>query len=632
VTSEPLSLASRLDTRGGDAPPSHVGTRLRVTDLRIELESGGAPIVDDVSFAIGAGEVMGLVGESGSGKSTVALGLLAYARKGCRIAGGRVELDDTDLLSISPGELREARGARIAYVPQDPASALNPAHRVGAQVAEALKVHHGEGMDIDERVALALEEARLPIDRRDRFPHQLSGGQQQRVAIAMAFASRPAVIVLDEPTTGLDVSTQRHILETVKSLCVTHGAAGVHVSHDLATVATLASDVAVMYAGRIVELGPVDDVFFRPVHPYTRGLLSAIPSPDRAEVLVGMRGQPPQPAGRPAGCAFVPRCAFAESACEIAPPKATTVGRCLVRCRRAHELDGAASLAGRAAPQPQRGSEVLLSVRDVSAQYRGTKILHDVSFDVPRNSCVGIVGESGSGKTTLARCIVGLHARWTGAVTFDGTRLATTAAQRPTELLRRVQFVFQNPYTSLNPRKTVGHILAEAVDRLCDIPRQERQQRVRSVLADVSLSSDLTDRYPGALSGGERQRVAIARALVAGPDLLVCDEVTSSLDVSVQATIVEVLRGLQLERGLSMVFITHNLALVRSIAQHCIVLAAGMIVEAGPVTEVLDRPSNPYTAALMADIPQVPSAGGPGLPGLASKPGWTRPERSNRDG
>jgi peptide/nickel transport system ATP-binding protein len=582
--------------------------RLEVRDLEVRIDGRAADVVSEVSFSVRSGEVLGLVGESGSGKTTVALALLGHARRGLSITGGEVCLEGADLLQLRPAELRAARGRKVAYVPQDPAAALNPTLRVGVQLREALTVHHGVAGDTGARVAEVLAEARLDTgpELLRRYPHQLSGGQQQRVALAMAFACRPSLIVLDEPTTGLDVTTQRHILDTVRSLCRSYGVAAVYVSHDLAVVGGLVSDVAVMYAGRIIELGATPEVFGRPVHPYTRGLLAAVPSPNRAEVLAGIEGQPPRPGRRPQGCSFAPRCSYRIGACLPEPPPPVFTGGRLVRCIRAvgihtEERERMPVIPGAAATSPAS----LLSVRGLTAFYGPSQVLFGTDLAAAPETCLAVVGESGSGKTTLARCIVGLHKNWSGEMTFDGAPLAAGARKRPKTVLRRIQYIFQNPYTSLNPRKTVGQIVSSQLEEFTELPFAQRSARVLQVLREVSLGPDFATRFPDQLSGGERQRVALARALVVEPDLLVCDEVTSALDVSVQAVIVELLRRLQTERRLAMIFITHNLALVRSIAQTVLVLSEGHLVETGPVGDILDRPQHPYTARLMEDVPKL---------------------------
>jgi len=579
-----------------------------VTDLEVRLGASGADVVSEVSFAVRSGQVLGLVGESGSGKTTVALALLGHARRGLRITSGQVLLDGVDLLGLNPGDLRAARGAVVSYVPQDPSSALNPARKVGNQLREALLVHAGVIDNPADRVAEVMREVYLDATPEilGRYPHQLSGGQQQRIALAMAFACRPSLIVLDEPTTGLDVSTQRHVLDTVRSLCRSYGVAAVYVSHDLAVVSGLVSDVAVMYAGRIVEIGPTARLFREPVHPYTRGLIGAVPSPERAEVLTGIDGQQPRPGHRGAGCSFAARCGYVIADCTTEAPEPVLIDGRTVRCLRAWDIQATRPERQAVVAGPPSAAEApTLSVRGVSASYGSTPVLFDVGLDVPPRACVAVVGESGSGKTTLARCVAGLHSNWTGEIAFQGAPLDRGARQRSRDVLQRVQYIFQNPYTSLNPRKTVGQIIAQPLEQFVDLKFRERSARVVQVLEDVSLSRDFLSRYPDQLSGGERQRVAIARALVVQPDLLICDEVTSSLDVSVQAIIVELLRRIQRERQLAMIFITHNLALVRSIAHSAVVLCDGAVAESGPVEQILEHPADPYTIRLMEDVPRL---------------------------
>jgi peptide/nickel transport system ATP-binding protein len=593
---------------GNGAGEVPAGFRLDVRELEIRSGSCGPPVVSGVSFAVRPGEVLGLVGESGSGKTTVALALLGHTRRGLSVSGGEIRLDGVDLLRLGPGELRQVRGAKVSYVPQDPAAALNPALRIGYQLREALRVHARNAGDSQARVLEVMGEASLDAtqDMLRRYPHQLSGGQQQRVGLAMAFACRPSLIVLDEPTTGLDVSTQRHILDTMRGLCRAYGVAAVYVSHDLAVISELVAEVAVMYAGRIVESGPAAVLFRKPLHPYTRGLLASVPTPEGAKRLTGIPGYQPPPGRRGPGCAFAPRCDFAADRCRAREPEQVVLAGRAVRCWRVTEIMAHRTqrpLPAVTATAPP-GAPVL-SLRGVCASHGPVPVLSGIDLEVSARACVAIVGESGSGKTTLARCITGLHQNWTGDIAFAGAPLAHSARQRPRQVLKGIQYVFQNPYTSLNPRKTVGQILAEPLQRLLGLPRGERAERVVGVLNDVSLGGGFLSRYPDQLSGGERQRVAIARALVVEPDLLICDEVTSALDVSVQAVIVELLRTVQAQRHLAMIFITHNLALVRSVAQSAVVLRQGEVVEAGPVEQVLARPSSRYTAALLADVPRL---------------------------
>jgi peptide/nickel transport system ATP-binding protein len=613
----PGGAAGPFPPGGGNGQPGQF--RLDVRDLKITGGRRGPVVVSEISFAVRPGEVLGLVGESGSGKTTVALALLGHTRRGLSVSGGEIRLDGVDLLRLRPGELRQARGAKVSYVAQDPSAALNPALRVGYQLREALRVHPQSTGDPQDRVLEVMREASLdgaPGMLR-RYPHQLSGGQQQRVGLAMAFACRPSLIVLDEPTTGLDVSTQRHILETVRNLCRHYGVAAVYVSHDLAVVSELASDVAVMYAGRIVETGACTAVFPRPLHPYTSGLLASVPSAESAGILAGIPGQQPPPGRRGPGCSFAPRCDQATEQCRACEPEPVFVAGRTVRCLRVTAVSTGRSGLPPAAVAAAAPGPVVLSVRDLRASYGPTTALTGISLEIPAQTCVAVVGESGSGKTTLARCITGLHRDWAGEIAFRGGALPPGARQRPKPVLKQIQYVFQNPYTSLNPRKTVGQIVAEPLQRFGGLSRTEQAGRVAEVLRDVSLPRRLISRYPDQLSGGERQRVAIARALVVEPDLLVCDEVTSALDVSVQAVIVELLRSVQATRQLAMLFITHNLALVRSVAQLAVVLRQGEIIEAGPASQVLDHPASHYTARLLADAPRLasaPAGTGPAVP------------------
>jgi peptide/nickel transport system ATP-binding protein len=592
---------------GDEITRDHPGKRLDVRSLAVSLRYDGSDVVSDVNFSLDAGELLGLVGESGSGKTTVALALLGHARRGLRISSGEVLLDGADLLAMDPTDLRAIWGAKAAYVPQDPAAALNPALKIGTQLTEVLTAHPGSAQNSEARVAQVLEEVRLDAGSGilHRYPHQLSGGQQQRVAIAMAFACRPSLIVLDEPTTGLDVSTQRHVLETVRGLCDSYGVAGVYVSHDLAVVGGLVSQVAVMYAGRIVELGGTRRVFSQPVHPYTRGLLAAVPSPERAEVLMGIEGYPPRPGRRPPGCAFAPRCSYAVDHCYHSAPEVVIAAGRSVRCHRALEVQHVAPERVALPTLPTSEPKSLLSLRGVSAAYGRQTVLSSIDLDLAPQRCVAVVGESGSGKTTLARCIVGLHANWNGEMRFGGQALSPGAKTRAKETLRRIQYIFQNPYTSLNPRKTVGQSITQLLRHHFDLATGECAERSAEVLEQVSLGESFLGRYPDELSGGERQRVAIARAVVLQPDVLVCDEVTSALDVSVQATVVELLRRLQRDQRLAMIFITHNLALVRSVAQTAIVLSVGKVVERGSVDLILERPEHPYTRQLIDDVPKL---------------------------
>jgi peptide/nickel transport system ATP-binding protein len=584
---------------------------LEVDGLRIEVERTGADIVDEISFSIEAGEILGLVGESGSGKSTVGLALLGHTRRGAKIAGGAIRVEGREILGLDEAALRALRGGTVSYVPQDPASALNPALRIRTQLEETLAAHGFPGSR-SERMREMLEEVLLPHDDAflRRYPHQLSGGQQQRVGLAMAFACRPRVIVLDEPTTGLDVTTQAHVLSTVRQLCSAHGVAALYVSHDLAVVATLANRVAVMYAGRIAEIGPERVLFHSSAHPYTRRLIEAIPEISGRHALEGIAGTAPRPGTRPAGCFFAPRCSFAEARCSVEVPAVSRVAaNHEVRCHRWQEVLAAAARERRPAPaRPDPEADTLIHVRGLDAFHGHRQVLFGIDLAVMPRQCVALVGESGSGKTTLARCIAGLHRNFTGELGLRGTPLVPGARARDRETRRELQYIFQSPYNSLNPRKTIGQIVGQPLRLFFDLDHGQMQDRVASTLERVRLSASVVPRYPHELSGGERQRVAIARALAAEPTVLVCDEVTSALDVSVQAAIIDLIAELQREMKLGLLFVTHNLALIRTIADEVAVMSAGRIVELGKVDDVLDAPQEPYTKALLADTPTMESA------------------------
>ncbi|MEV6621357.1 ABC transporter ATP-binding protein [Amycolatopsis sp. NPDC051106] len=516
---------------------------LEVTGLAVRT-TAGVPVLDDVSFAVAPGEVLALVGESGSGKTTAGLAPLGHFRRGLAVSGGRITVcprgeDSVDVLALDTAARRKLRGSTVAYIPQDPALSLNPALRIGLQIAEVLETHGFPG-SVEDRVAEVLAEVGLPADPayRRRYPHQLSGGQQQRVGIAMAFACRPAVVVLDEPTTGLDVVTQALVLKTVRALTAEHGVAALYITHDLAVVAEIADRVAVMYHGSIVECGPAASVLRSPSHAYTRRLLDAVPDPDAV----------------------------------VAPPPA---------------------------------AEPVLATKGVTVSYGQHVVLRGVDLSVARGECLLLLGESGSGKTTLSQCIAGLTSSYSGTISLAGTGLAASTRQRSDEQRRRIQYVFQSPFSSLNPRKTVAQSIEVPLTRLTSMSRAERRERVAEVLDRVRLGRAPADRLPEQLSGGERQRAAIARALVTTPDVLVCDEVTSALDVSVQATIVELLGELRRELGMAMLFVTHNIALAGEVADRIAVLQGGAIVEEGSVRSVLDAPSHAYTRELLAATPRL---------------------------
>jgi peptide/nickel transport system ATP-binding protein len=587
------------------------GPAVLVEDLSLSLTSG-EPVVDGVSFTVGPGEILGLIGESGSGKTTTALALLGYTRSGIEISGGTIEVAGETILGRDSRAVRSLRGRVVSYVPQDPGGSLNPALRVGDAVLDVLRAHRTVPVP-RESVRTALERVELGADARfaHRYPHQLSGGQQQRVTIAMASACQPPVAVLDEPTTGLDVLTQDKILHELRRLRDQEGMAMVYVSHDLAVVAGMADRIVVMYAGRVVESGPASEVIEHPRHPYTRALVSAIPDFHRPRSLRGIPGVCVGVGEWPVGCAFADRCEHSQDRClEALPALEESSPGHLTRCVRWQELDlKGMSASGFSAPRAIETAPLLV-VSGLEAEYRHGRsrrtAVENVSFAIAPAECVALVGESGSGKTTVGRCIAGLHVPAAGSIVFDGAELAGAARSRPLEPRRRIQIVFQNPFESLNPRHRVGSSIERPLRVLRRLSRADAEREVGALLERVRLPRRLADRFPTELSGGERQRVAIARALAAKPDLLVCDEVTSALDVSVQAAVLELLQELQRELRLSMLFITHNLGVVACIADSVLVMDRGSLCETGSVAEVLTMPSNDYTRRLLSAAPSLP--------------------------
>ncbi|MER7007140.1 ABC transporter ATP-binding protein [Dactylosporangium sp. NPDC000555] len=546
-----------------------MSTPLVVEGLRV-ADHAGRVIVEDVSFSIAAGQSVGIVGESGSGKTTMALALLGWARNGVRLVAGSVQVSGVELVGRPEEAVRKARGRLVSYVPQAPAAALNPSMRVGRQVAETVV-----GLSPDERaerVRQTFELVELPSDAefQRRYPHELSGGQQQRVGLAMALVNRPRVLVLDEPTTGLDVITQEAVLAEVDRLRAELAIAVVSISHDLALVAKHTERVIVMHNGRMVEQGDSHTVLANPEHPYTRSLVAAV----------------------------VDHRAAAES----------------------RVADGTRPESGTAA----RERPPLLSVRDLHAGHgtrRGRVVAAEgITFELRAGECLAVVGQSGSGKTTIARSVVGLHQPDRGSILLDGAPLASRADRRSRDQLRRVQYVFQDPFASLNPRRTVLDSVVRPLGVFKGVRGAEAEDQARRLLDRVRLRPELADAFPGELSGGECQRVAIARALAAAPDLLVCDEITSALDVSVQSSVLDLVNELRRDLGLALLFISHDLGVVSTVAEHVLVLERGQCREFGPVHDVLGTPGHEYTRRLVAAAPSlsaalvraVPAAPGPG--------------------
>jgi peptide/nickel transport system ATP-binding protein len=588
---------------------------LEVRNLSVAYRQGGgwSRAVDDVSFSLRPGEVFGLVGESGCGKSTIALQLLGYRHLSMRVEQGDVRFKDESLTAMSRVELDQLRGDRIAFVPQNPTTALNPGIRIGRQVAETM-LAHGRAQSLETTAAIAeiLKLVGLPADSgfQHRYPHQLSGGQQQRVCIAMALACDPDLLVLDEPTTGLDVTTQAQIIALLSELRGRIGVAMLYVTHDLALLSQIADRIGVMYAGRMVEIAPTDEIFLRPRHPYTQGLIASIPvieeqSAARTQPLRGLlrrRELPP-------GCPFAPRCDHALERCaterqELQPLDDNRA----VACWRWREI---APIGADPNSSPVAGKisdrAAVLSVEHVSVVYgprsRGFRAVSEVSFDIKEGEVFALVGESGSGKSTLARAISGLTAPATGAIRLRGEQLAGAVRDRSDQQRRLIQYIFQNPDASLNPRARIGEAIARPLVHFFKMEGAKARATVVDALGDVRLDGSYRERFPDQLSGGERQRVALARALAAKPALLLCDEILSALDVSVQANILTLLQQLKSEHGIAMLFISHDLAVVRLLADHVCVLYGGEVMEVGPRDRVFAPPFHPYTHSLLHAVP-----------------------------
>ena len=589
---------------------------LEIRHLSVAYRQGGgwSRAVDDVSFQLRPGEVFGLVGESGCGKSTVSLQLLGYRHPTLRVEAGQVLFKGADLATMSRPELDRLRGDRIAFVPQNPTTALNPGIRIGRQLAETM-LAHGRAAGVDAAAAIIadlLKLVGLPADPgfQRRYPHQLSGGQQQRVCIAMALACDPDLLVLDEPTTGLDVTTQEQIVTLLCELRARIGVAMLYVTHDLALLSQIADRIGVMYAGRMVEIAPTAEIFLQPRHPYTQGLIASIPriaddDAPRSRPLRGLLRRQELPPG----CPFAPRCDHALDRCATERQELQAVDdRREVACWRWREIaPQPADPLGDAAVAPDRAHVPVLAVEHVSVVYgakaRGFRAVNDVSFCIAEGEVFALVGESGSGKSTLARAISGLAAPETGAITLRGESLAGAVRDRTPEQRRLIQYIFQNPDASLNPRARIGEAVARPLVHFFQMAGAKARGSVTAALADVRLDESYAARFPDQLSGGERQRVAIARALAAKPALLLCDEILSALDVSVQANILALLRELKSEHGIAMLFISHDLAVVRQLADHVCVLYGGEVMETGPRDRVFSAPFHPYTHSLLHAVP-----------------------------
>lgn len=630
------------DGPGGDLsrPPASVNATmplLSVRDLHVRFVRDGRSIraVDGVTLELHAGQALAIVGESGSGKTVTALSIMGLTppAPGC-MTSGSIQFDGEELIGATDARLRRLRGRRIAMVFQDPSTALNPLLPIGRQIVDALRAHGDVSRTDARREALeALELVQMPSasTRLDQYVHELSGGMRQRAAIALAVALRPDVLIADEPTTALDVAVQAHIMGLLSGLQRDLGMAVVLVTHDLGVVARYAESLAVMYAGRVVESGPTREVLGSPHAPYTAGLLNATPTAGRPRTrLVAIPGRPPDLSEPIRGCAFAPRCPLAMDRCQTDPPPllnrgGTRAAACHVPAEEVRTRLGVVGAPGNADLSKEspggdaRDTTVLARFDAVELHYpvrsgllrRITGHVHavdGVTLAVHEGETLAVVGESGSGKTSLARTLMRLATPTAGRVTYLGIDVTRPTRTQRATLRREIQVVFQNPFGSLDPRMSVERILAEplrAHGRSVD-----RGQAV-SLLDSVGLSASALERYPREFSGGQLQRIAIARALVLDPRLLVCDEAVSALDVSIQAQVLNLLRDLQVERGLTYLFISHDLSVVRTVADRVAVMYLGNVVEEGDADAVLGTPRHPYTRALLSMAPADPKGPGP---------------------
>ncbi|SRR5579884_8931 len=599
---------------------------LSVRDLHVAYQTRGrwVEVLRGVDLEIGVGETVGVVGESGSGKSTLAFAVMGYLAQNGRITGGQILFQGEDLTRKGEAELRAIRGAQIAMVYQDPHTSLNPSLRIGEQIAEIFQAHRrlsrsaawAHAVEMLDRVHLP-----APAKLARRYPHEISGGQRQRVLIAMALACNPSLLIMDEPTTALDVTTEARILDIVNELKREFGSAVLYITHNLGVVARIADRVAVMYAGEVVEEASVRTIFGNSRHPYTVGLRASLPRLDigkRDGRLQEIPGHIPPPEALPPGCLFEPRCAYAREACrQERPPLLRADPGHRVRCLFWPEVDPCPSVLGNAsAAVPQVGDSELLRVDGLVKRYgaagglpflgRSSDAVHavdGVSLHLRPGETLAIVGESGSGKTSLARTIVGLQAPSAGRLEFERRPMAPTVERRPDSLRRVLQMVFQNPDSSLNPRHSVLQIVGRPLQRFTRIRSSQVRQAVAELLQAVNLNKSYLDRYPEQLSGGEKQRVAILRAFAGDPRVVLCDEPVSALDVSVQAAVLNLLLDLQLRHGTAYLLISHDLGVVRYLADRIAVMYAGQIVELGSSAQVFNPPYHPYTEALLSAIP-----------------------------
>ncbi len=617
-------------------PAERVGEALLdVRDLRVAVGPERQPrlVVRDVSLLIRPAEIFGLLGESGSGKSMTVQAINSLLPPGARVAGGSVKFNGEELIGASSKRLSQIRGDRIGMVFQDSLTSLNPIMRIGPQVAEPLLLHHKATRRQAELLAIErLRDMGLPDTQTAmrRYAHEFSGGMRQRASIATALISTPQLLIADEPTTALDVTVQAQILEICRRLNQELGVAILLISHDLGVLSEICTTIGVMYAGRIVETGRAQSLLQKPNHPYTRALVESMPQAgSREKRLKAIGGEPPSPEALPDGCKFHPRCAFVVAKCVREEPALAPVGHTQTACwvAQAGELPAFVPTrtvretwqAQQPAPAPVR--EALLAATGLRRYFaapsetlfgprRYVRAVDGVSLELARGDTLGIVGELGCGKSTLARCLLRLTDLDAGNITFMGRDITSLAGDELRRIRRHMQPIFQDPYASLNPRRRIAEIVAEPLE-VNGIAASEIAARVPEALELVGLARSVGERFPHQLSGGQRQRVGIARAIVLRPALIVADEPVSSLDLSIQAQIINLMRELQERFNLALVFISHDLRLVRQLCSRIAVMFLGKIVESGPTEEVCARPRHPYTQALLASVPELWSARDP---------------------
>ena len=596
---------------------------LRVAGLVTEIghDADTLRVVDGVSFHVAAGETYALLGESGCGKSMTALSLMRLLPDGGCIVAGAVQLDGQDVLALPERDMRRVRGGGMAMIFQEPMLALNPVVKVGHQIVEALVLHQGlSGQAAREAARGLLDSVGVPdaLRRLDSYPFELSGGLRQRAMIAMALAGQPKILIADEPTTALDVTIQAQVLDVLRSLRSEKRMGMLLITHDLGVVAENADRVGVMYAGELLEEGTRDAFFAAPQHPYSRMLFEALPRPGDGGRLTTIPGQVPKLDGRMRGCRFAPRCPFAIARCRDESPDWQAIDDQRVRCHLAGALPLRSARAVAPPTHSAQAAQTLLQVDGLKVHFpirRGfiqrtvghVRAVDDVTLAIQPGRTLALVGESGCGKTTVGKALLRLIEPTAGSIVLAGE---TVAARNAATLRRQAQMVFQDPFSSLNPRMRVADILLEGMDALGVGAANQRRDAVALLLRQVGLPDDAGGRYPHAFSGGQRQRIAIARALAVSPRLVICDEPTSALDVSVQAQILNLLKDLQDSLGLAYLFITHNLAVVDYLAHEVAVMYLGRIVEQGPAAQVLRAPRHPYAQALVSAVPRIESPAG----------------------